>query len=57
MEETTMSIHDQLVACIARADEAARAKEYRKVLLALEHAEFKAALLGKGEKDEHQLRP
>jgi len=52
MEETMTSIHDQLVACIARANEAARAKEYRKVLLALEHATFKAALLGKGEDDE-----
>lgn len=40
-----MSIHDELVACIQRADEAARAKEYRRVLLTLEHAEFKAMLL------------
>ncbi len=43
----TLSIHDELIACIQRADEAARAKEYRRVLLALEHATFKAALLGK----------
>lgn len=57
MEETSMSIHEALIACIQRADEAARAKEYRKVLLALEHAEFKAALLGKEAGDEHQLRP
>jgi hypothetical protein len=45
--ENTMSIHDALIACIQRADEAARAKEYRRLLLALEHAEFKAMLLGK----------
>jgi hypothetical protein len=45
--ENTMSIHDELVACIQRADEAARAKEYRRVLMTLEHAEFKAALLAK----------
>lgn len=52
--ENNMSIHDALIACIQRADEAARAKEYRKALLALEHAEFKAALLEKGEKDERR---
>jgi hypothetical protein len=40
-----MSIQDELIACIQRADEAARAKEYRRVLMALEHAEFKAMLL------------
>ncbi len=42
-----MSIHDELVACIQRANEAARAKEYRRVLLTLEHAVFKAMLLEK----------
>jgi len=42
-----MSIHEELVACIQRANEAARAKEYRRVLLTLEHAVFKAALLEK----------
>ena len=41
-----MSIHDALIACIQRADEAARAKEYRRLLLVLEHATFKAMLLG-----------
>ena len=56
MEETTMSIHEALVESIQRADEAARAKEYRKVLLALEHAEFKAALLGKKECDMERAR-
>ena len=43
--ENTMSIHEELVACIQRANEAARAKEYRRVQLTLEHAEFKASLL------------
>jgi len=52
-----MSIHEALIESIQRADEAARAKEYRRVLLALEHATFKAALLGKEAGDEHQLRP
>jgi hypothetical protein len=46
-----MSIHEALIESIQRADEAARAKEYRRVLLALEHATFKAALLAKEEQD------
>ena len=45
-----MSIHEALIACIQRANEAARAKEYRRVLLTLEHAVFKASLLA-GEAD------
>jgi len=40
-----MSIHEQLIACIQRADEAARAKEYKAVLVALSSATFKASLL------------
>jgi len=52
--ENTMSIHDELVACIQRADEAARAKEYRRVLVTLEHAVFKAMLLEKEGRDEHR---
>ena len=45
----TLSIHEALIESIRRADEAARAKEYRRVLVILEHAEFKAALLAKEE--------
>ena len=44
-----MSIHEALVESIQRADEAARAREYRKVLSVLELAQFKAALLEKEE--------
>ena len=55
MEEITMSIHEALIESIQRADEAARAKEYRRVLVILEHAEFKAALLAKEEEDEHRV--
>jgi len=47
--ENTMSIHEELVACIQRANEAARAKEYRRVLMTLEHAVFKAMLLEREE--------
>ena len=47
-----MSIHDELVACIQRADEAARAKEYRRVLMTLEHAVFKAMLLDREDVNE-----
>ena len=50
-----MSIHEALIESIQRADEAARAKEYRRVLVLLEHAEFKAALLAKEENDEHRV--
>ena len=46
----TLSIHEALIENIQRADEAARAKEYRRVLVLLEHAEFKAALLAKEER-------
>lgn len=46
---TDMSIHEELIACIKRAEEAARAKEYRRFLLTLEHAEFKASLLAREE--------
>ncbi len=42
-----MSIHEALIESIQRANEAARAKEYRRVLLTLEHAVFKAMLLEK----------
>lgn len=52
-----MSIHEALVESIQRADEAARAKEYRKLLIGLEHITFKAMLLAKEEKDERQRRP
>jgi hypothetical protein len=51
-----MSIHEELIANIQRADEASRAKEYRRVLLALEHAEFKASLLAKEECDMERAR-
>jgi hypothetical protein len=51
-----MSIHEALIESIQRADEAARAKEYKLLLLTLEHAEFKASLLAKEECDMERAR-
>ena len=55
-EENTMIIHEELIANIQRADEAARAKEYRLLLLTLEHAEFKASLLAREECEMERAR-